>query len=178
VPDLERSALRHNVVLYEAQERDSELSGQRHDPDLSTAHALVAEALVPPVGELAVRLIAQPEPGQLDQHMASQFAASFVDTSIAIDLTAFVGTGRETDERGHVSSCRKCSMVDLSDENGCGRFADGAEHHQSPYLVGMRKGALCIGQRRFAIRFDVRDLPRDQVVTREDALNVAPKIRA
>jgi hypothetical protein len=66
-------------------------------------------------------------------------------------------------------------MVDLSDENGCGRFADGAEHRQSPHLVGMRKGALCIGQRRFAIRFDVRDLPRDQVVARKHALNVAPK---
>jgi hypothetical protein len=47
-------------------ERDQQLSRQRHDRRLAQAAAVAPDPFVEPVGERRVRLMAQPEPGELD----------------------------------------------------------------------------------------------------------------
>ena len=63
----ERRAFRYNALLHKPPEGDRQLAGQGNDANLSPPHALVAEPLMPPQRELAVRLVAKPEPSKFDK---------------------------------------------------------------------------------------------------------------
>ena len=170
---LERRTLWNDAVLDEAPQRYCKFSGQRDDADLSAAHALVAEALVPPQRQLALGLVAKPEPGKLDERLPRELGARLVDSSITVDLTTLVWAGCQTDERGHVSSCLEGAMVDLGHKHRRCRLANGTERCQSMHLVGVRECSQIISQRSFSVSLDLGDLLRDQIVSGEHALDVA-----
>src|SRR6266446_3169731 len=82
---------RHEAGLEIAPQRDGELAGERDDGDLGDASLAVADALLEPAGERAVRLEAQPEPGELDQDGAGARIAGLADALLATRLAAVVG---------------------------------------------------------------------------------------
>jgi hypothetical protein len=96
--DLECGSFRNNAIFDEAPERYRELSSQRDNADLATTHTLVPEAFVPPQRQLAVGLVPEPEPSQLDQCLPSELGARLTDAAITIGVAASVGAGREPHE--------------------------------------------------------------------------------
>ena len=93
VSDFEGGSFRNDAVLDKAPKCYGKFPGKCNDPDLSAAHAFVGKALVPPQRQLARGLVAKPEPGQLDERLASKLCARFVDASVAVDIAAFVRAG-------------------------------------------------------------------------------------
>jgi hypothetical protein len=104
--DLECGSFRNNAIFDEAPERYRELSSQRDNADLATTHTLVPEAFVPPQRQLAVGLVPEPEPSQLDQCLPSELGARLVDAAITIGVAASVGARREPTNE---ATCRRVS---------------------------------------------------------------------
>src|SRR3974390_3028767 len=66
----QHGAFRHQAVLEIAPQCNHELARQRHDGDAPHASFLIADAGAEPMGELAVRLMVEPAPGELDGERA------------------------------------------------------------------------------------------------------------
>ena len=175
VSNLECGSFRNDAIFDEAPECDCKLSGQRDDADLAATHAFVAETLAPPQRQFAVGLIAEPEPSQLDECLPRELVAGLADSSIAIDVATIVRSGGQPDERRHVSPRFKRAMVDLGDQDGCCCLAHGAKRRQVSNLLGVREASRVVAEGFFSFGFDLCDLLRDQVVTEEHALDVAPE---
>jgi len=94
----ERGAFRHDALLDKPPEGDHQLASQGNDANLSPPHALAAEPLVPPQRELAVRLVAKPEPSKLDKRLSRELRPRFVDPAISTYFATRVRTWRKSDE--------------------------------------------------------------------------------
>ena len=68
--------------------------GQSDDANLSASHAHICEPFVPPTSELAVRLVAKPEPSKLDKRLARELdvvAPPFKSYVIPISIVVLCG---------------------------------------------------------------------------------------
>jgi len=173
VSTLERGSFGDDAVLDKTPQRDRKFSGQRDNSDLAAPHAFGAEALAPPQRKFAVGLIAEPEPSQLDERLPRELVAGLADPLIAVDVATVVGAGRKPNERRYMSSRLERSMIDLGNQHGRCRLAHRAELRQTLDLLGVREvsGVVVEGFPSFGL--DLRDLSRDQLVTREHAFDVA-----
>jgi hypothetical protein len=142
VSDLECGSFRNDAVFDEAPERDR------------------TEAPVPPERELAVGLIAEPEPSQLDERLTSELGARLADSSIAVDVTALVGAGCEPNERRHVSSRFKRPMVNFGNQHGRRRRAHGAKCRQALNLLGVREASTLVAEGFFSSARPLRSVER------------------
>src|ERR1700756_3587287 len=79
-----------------APQRHDQLAGQCDDGDALGALAGVGGAGAEPAAERAVRLMAEPEPGQFDRLVARPPIAGLADALLAIDAAALPGTGRQS----------------------------------------------------------------------------------
>jgi hypothetical protein len=73
--DLQRGALRHHPLLDKAPQGDGQFACESNDANLATSHPHPAKPLVPPQRKLAVGLVTEPEPSQLDQCLPSELCA-------------------------------------------------------------------------------------------------------
>src|ERR1700674_338078 len=92
-------------------ERDQQLSRQRHDRCLTQAAAITANSFVKPKGERRVRLITQPQPGELDQRCSQSRISGFGHSLFPIDRSALPGCRRQARISGDLSS-----VVEVSEE--------------------------------------------------------------
>src|SRR3990167_3002164 len=88
---LQRRALGDDALFDEPPERDRQLARQGNNPDLSASHSHSRKSFMPPPRELALRLIAKPEPGELDERLPGELRPGFVDAAVAAHLAACVG---------------------------------------------------------------------------------------
>src|SRR5262249_59955028 len=92
-------------------ERDQQLSRQRHDRRLAQTAAITADPFVKPKGERRVRLIAQPQPGELDQRCSQSRISGFGYSLFSIDRSALPRCRRQAGISGDLAS-----VVEVSEE--------------------------------------------------------------
>ena len=80
---LERRAFRDDTLLDEPPQGDRQFASQSDDANLPASHPHIPESLVPPTGAFAVRLIAKPEPSELDKRLARELRPRFVTNRTA-----------------------------------------------------------------------------------------------
>src|SRR5262249_50064614 len=91
-------AVGDETSVHEAPQGDEQAPGQGDDADATQAPAPVPEPLLEPLTQGAVRLIAQPSPGNLNEHPAHVAIAGLADALFVAGPVAGVGGGRETDQ--------------------------------------------------------------------------------
>src|SRR6185437_9737132 len=94
---LQHRSLRHQARCEIAPERNHQFARQGHDGDALDALAGIERA--PPIflGELAVRLMPQPQPGQFDRGAAGARIARLADALLTIDPAALPWTGGQSE---------------------------------------------------------------------------------
>ena len=95
---LERRALRHHTLLDEPPQGDRQFAGESDNANLPATHAHLAEPLLPPTGELAVRLVAKPEPSKFDKGLSRELRSRLVDSAVSIYVATRLRTWRKSDE--------------------------------------------------------------------------------
>src|SRR6478752_46018 len=90
-PDL--GASRYYPGLCVAPERDQQLARHGHDGDPPCAPGQRADALAEPLCQLAARLVAKPEPCELDHSRPCPRVSRPADPPIAIHTAALMGIG-------------------------------------------------------------------------------------
>src|SRR5258708_14204925 len=88
---------RHHTGREITPQRQHELARHRYDGDTSDASLDVAHPLAEPAAEFAVGLMAEPQPGDLDRHLASAAVAGFADALFAHAVATVVGRSRQPD---------------------------------------------------------------------------------
>src|SRR6266436_2407512 len=92
---LEHRSLGHKAGCEIAPERHDQLARQGHDGDALDALAGIECASPILLGEFAVRLMSQPQPGHLDRGATGAWVARLADPLVAIDPAALPWTGRQ-----------------------------------------------------------------------------------
>src|SRR3546814_6302939 len=83
----------HQPGGQEPPEGDEQLARQSDDGDAPHPAALVADPGLEPAAERAVRLMAQPQPGELDGDLPGPPVAGLADPLLMVDPTAAPGRG-------------------------------------------------------------------------------------
>ena len=94
----------HDTGGYIFPERDQQFSRQRHDCRLTQAAAITANSFAEPKGERRVRLIAQPQPGELDQGCSQPRISGFGHSLFSIDRSTLPGCRRQARISGDLTS--------------------------------------------------------------------------
>src|SRR5215216_6747720 len=101
--DLQYGAIRHKANRHIAPQGDDQLPGHRdqHNP----AHPALAGAhtVMEPARQGAARLMAQPQPGQLDRGAPRPRVARLGDALVASDSAALPWTGSEAEVAAHLA---------------------------------------------------------------------------
>src|ERR1700758_2013338 len=103
VLDFHRCLLRNESSGEIAPQGHDQLARQRDDGDAPGAFAGVGRASAEPAAECAVRLVAEPEPGELDCLVAGTMIASLADPLLTIDAAALPGTGCQSAVAGDLA---------------------------------------------------------------------------
>jgi len=101
-PDLD--PLGKHPGLHVAPERDQKPPCHCHDSDPTRAALQCTDTLAEPCGERAARLVAQPQPGKLDQAGACPRVPRPAYASIAVYPTALVGHRCDADVTGELAT--------------------------------------------------------------------------
>ena len=99
-----RGTFDHDTGGYIFPERDEQFSRQRHDCRLTQAAAITADSFVEPKGKRRVRLIAQPQPGELDQCCSQSRISGFGQSLFPIDRSTLPGCRRQARISGDLTS--------------------------------------------------------------------------
>jgi hypothetical protein len=131
-----------------APQGDEKLAGEGHNPDLAGPGATAREALVVPMGEGAVGLVAEPAPGDLDGQAADPAVAGSADAELVLRLAALVGRWRQAREGSDLLAVAEVAPGEELEPPGPGRAkADPFEREQSADLL------------KAPVRFVLRALP-------------------
>src|SRR5688500_4783184 len=93
---LEGGAWRDDALGHVAPERNQELAGKRHDRDPADPPTPLPDACAEPDTQGGVRLMAEPEPGELDHGMAQAAVAGFRDALLAVGSAALPRARRQS----------------------------------------------------------------------------------
>ena len=114
----ERGASRHETSLGEPPERDEQLAGERHDHHSADPSTGPRSALVEPLAERAIRLIAQPEPRHLDELCPDPCWTVAADPLVALRVPARPGGWRHTDPARVFATIAEPAVEDLVRQDG------------------------------------------------------------
>src|SRR6516165_2454186 len=96
------SPLREDPCLYEAPERDQELTGEGHNPELAQPGTARPKPALIPLREGTVRLEATPGPGDLNRHRPDMPIARFGDPQFTARLPTLRGCRGQASQRAHL----------------------------------------------------------------------------
>lgn len=85
-------------------QRDEQLAGERDNRCLLETAAVLLDPVLKPQGECRSRLMAQPEPGRLDQRRSQPWIAGFRYPLVVVDRPALPRCRREARIGGNLSS--------------------------------------------------------------------------
>src|SRR6266566_1970800 len=128
---LQNSAVGEFVKVRIAPEGDEEFSGQCDDADLADPRAAAGEAAVEPASQLALGLVSQPGPGQVDGNAADVSIAGAADPLLVAGLTALIRRGDQARERADLTAIAESSPGELAANRLGGHLADAAQAHQA-----------------------------------------------
>ena len=114
----ERGASRHETSLGEPPERDEQLAGERHDHHSADPSTGPRSALVEPLAERAIRLIAQPAPRHLDELCPDPCWTVAADPLVALRVSARPRGWRHTDPARVFATIAEPAVEDLVRQDG------------------------------------------------------------
>src|SRR5215831_4080610 len=121
-------------------QRHNQLARQRDDGDALGAPASIGRTGAEPVAEGAVRLMAEPKPGQFDCLVASTPIACLADALLAVDAATLPGTGRQSAIAGDLAPVAEV-LVEQLIHQCCGEgWAERLEPLQQVSPLGHRRG--------------------------------------
>lgn len=106
---LELGSLGDDVVLNEAPQRDQQPSCERDDAHAPRSAAASPEAFLVPLGQGAIRLVAQPRPSEFDHERAHPRVAGLADTLVVLKITRSVGTRAQAH-----ASCKLAAIIEAA----------------------------------------------------------------
>jgi len=174
---LQRRAFRDDALFNETPQGDCQFAGEGNDANLPAAHPGAAEPVLPPQGQLAVWLVAEPKPCQFNERLPRQLGARFAYPSIAARFPARIRTRCEADKRGNVPAGFEFAMVNFGNQHGCCRFSDRTKRRQTMNLFSMWKIPGIASECRLPIRFDFLDLVANKLVVLKHAFDITAKKR-
>src|SRR5216683_534268 len=140
-------AFDHDTGGYIFPERDQQLPRQRHDRRLAQAAAIKADSFVKPKGERRVRLIAQPQPRELDQRCSQSWISGFGHSLFPIDRSALPGCWRQARISGDLTSVVEVAEEPFRPKYG-GELRTNAfniqQHRRRHRRRGMRRDQQCV----------------------------------
>src|SRR6185437_14881358 len=117
------SAGGHFAGFDVAPQRDQQLACHCHDHDLADAALGTAGAFVEPAAERAVRLEAQPAPGQLHHDPAHPCTAVLADPLLAFHATTVEGCSGQANEVGESTAITEGAAEQLAHQQRRGLLA-------------------------------------------------------
>src|SRR5882724_12907950 len=140
---LEHRALGHEAGREIAPERHHQLARQGDDGDALDALAGIERALAVLQGELAVRLMPQPQPGQFDRGATGARIARLADALVAVDPAALPRTGRQPEIAPDLAPVAEVLVEHLAGQRRRERRTEAFEPAQqfaAPGHLGFRRG--------------------------------------
>src|SRR5215216_7115786 len=136
----------HQTRLQIAPERHHQFAGKRHDGDLADAALDVADPLAEPAAELAVGLMREPQPSELERGGSSAVVAGLADALLAPAAATVVGRVGQPEAAADLTSVVEVAVEYLVGQNLRNQRPDPPELGE---LNGLR---LNRGGRRRAMR--------------------------
>ncbi|MDH7785400.1 hypothetical protein QBD01_001418 [Ochrobactrum sp. 19YEA23] len=90
------SAYDHYTARGKFPQSDEKFASKCDGRNLLATASILADPLLESACQLGVRLIAQPQPGELDQRLTQPRVSQFEHALLMIDRAAFPGTGSQT----------------------------------------------------------------------------------
>ena len=115
----ELGAGRHEAGFREPPERDEQLAGERHDHHPADPPASPRSALVEPLAERAIGLIAQPAPSHLDELCPDPCRTVAADPLVALRVAAGPRGWRHADPACEFAAVAEPAVEDLVRQDGC-----------------------------------------------------------
>src|SRR5271166_4184992 len=173
-PDLD--AVGHHAGLDVAPERDQQLSRHRHDGDPPRASLQRADALAEPCRERAVGLVAQPQPGELDERRARAWIAGAADAAVAVQTSALVRHGCDADVAGELPAVGEGAVKYLAHQYAGEVLTNTANALQGRDLLAHCVVGCC-RQRLGALSFHLADLFQNQHKPAPQSVELGPQQR-
>src|SRR3954465_1577533 len=154
-------------VLPEGHEQ---LARQRHDRALAAALAVRLE----PLGQCRLRLVAHPQPGELDHRRSQAWIAGLRHALLALDTATAPWRGRKTGIGRNLAAVGELPVEGLRPENGSEVRAQAlqGEQHRDRIRCSLLAGWLALGQQRLLLALHRRDLVEQQFETIELAADL------
>src|SRR5262249_18714551 len=174
----EPRALRQQPGRQIAPQRHHQLARQGDDEDALQPAALGSgQAGVEPAAERAVRLMPQPQPGELDRHAARPPVAGLGDALLVVRTAAAERARRQPDIARHFPPVGERPVIDLAHQRARDLDVDAPEPLQLLHLAGRvilsRRG----GESRGALLLHGRDLPVDELEAGKLAHDLLAQLR-
>src|SRR5215469_9026192 len=134
------SALRDQSGFEIAPERDHQFARQCHNSDASDASLGLADALGEPLAQSAVRLVADPQPGDLDSKPACAGIAGLADALINAHRATVVGAWRQAKIAGQFAAIVKVTIEYFPTQRDAADLSNAFQAHQ---CRGLGTTALC-----------------------------------
>ena len=94
-----------------APQGDHQLAGERHDGNAPDTALEIADPRVEPAAQLALGLVAQPQPCELDRQCAGAPVARFADTLIAMAGSTVVGRIGQPEKTANLAAMSNAQMI-------------------------------------------------------------------
>src|SRR5215469_6997569 len=134
------SALRDQSGFEIAPERDHQFARQCHNSDASDASLGLADALGEPLAQSAVRLVADPQPGDLDSKPARAGIARLADALINAHRATVVGARRQAKIAGQFAAIVEVTIEYFTTQWDAADLSNAVQAHQ---CRGLGTTALC-----------------------------------
>src|SRR5215207_11317420 len=116
--NLQHGALRHKADRHAAPQGDNQLPGHRNQQDPAHPALSGAHTLVEPARQSAARLMAQPQPGQLDRGAPRPRVARLGYALVAPDPATLPWTGRKAEIAAHLTPVAEVAEEHLVAQHG------------------------------------------------------------
>ena len=114
---------------------NQQFAGHCHNCDPPGAPGQCADALAKPLSQIAARLVAQPEPGELDHRRPGTRIAGSADATITVDAAALIWHRRDADVAGELPAIIERTVEYLACEPRGKVIADTPDAAQSANLA-------------------------------------------
>src|SRR3546814_9568252 len=122
-------ALRHGAGLDVAPECDEELARHGDDRDPAGTPSQGTDAIPEPPGKRALWLVAQPEPGELDEGRPRAWVPCAADAPVPIHRPALMRHRRHSDIDRELTASAESAIEDLARQHGCEVVAEIGRAH-------------------------------------------------
>src|SRR3981189_1382043 len=169
---LEDGTSRHHASFKITPERHQQLARQRHDGDAADAAFRGTDTRPEPDAQIAVGLIAQPQPGEFDPGGSSLAVTSLADPLVMRHVSALERARREADITPQLAAIVEVTMEYLANQHRGKLRTDRLELIEILDFLGVDMRRCFILNNRVALRFKSADHLNHQLQTLQFPLDL------